>query len=81
MTTSHATVSHASAAIARDHAEAVPLHRRLAMGLDRLEARLYQRLRARREGQVGRFIAERGGVLTDELEREISRRFGRTVEW
>lgn len=29
------------------------------------------------ESAVERFINERGGVLTDDLEREISRRFGR----
>lgn len=31
------------------------------------------------ENEIERFIMENGGVLTDNLEREISRRFGRIV--
>lgn len=32
--------------------------------------------RARAEAEIARFIEERGGRVTDSLEREISRRFG-----
>lgn len=32
-----------------------------------------------KNGEVGRFLDANGGVLTDELEREISRKFGRIV--
>lgn len=32
------------------------------------------------QSEVERFIMANGGVLTDTLEREISRRFGRVVE-
>jgi hypothetical protein len=31
---------------------------------------------AERDAEIGAFIDERGGRLTDEVEREISRRFG-----
>lgn len=31
------------------------------------------------ENEIERFIMENGGVLTDNLEREISRRFGQIV--
>ncbi len=33
----------------------------------------------RAQSEVERYIAMHGGVLTDDLERAISRRFGRTV--
>ena len=33
-------------------------------------------IRRERTDEVGQFIADHGGVLTDSLEREISRRFG-----
>ncbi|HEX8168711.1 MAG TPA: hypothetical protein VF601_23365 [Beijerinckiaceae bacterium] len=36
--------------------------------------------RARAEAEVARFIEERGGRVTDDLEREISRRFGGPVQ-
>ncbi len=34
---------------------------------------------AQRESEVARYIAANGGQLTDEMEREISRRFGRSA--
>src|SRR5262249_9777854 len=47
---------------------------------ERLSDRMYTAERKEREGQVARFIRENGGVLTDDLERRISRDFGRIVE-
>jgi hypothetical protein len=44
--------------------------------LTRLERAIYHRLQADRTSDVGAFIAANGGMLTDDLEREISRRFG-----
>jgi len=45
--------------------------------------RIYERMiagqQARADRIVGQYIAMRGGVLTDELEREISRKYGRIV--
>lgn len=32
------------------------------------------------ENEIERFVMNNGGVLTDQLEREISRRFGRVIE-
>lgn len=32
-----------------------------------------------RDARIGRFIEANGGTLTDELEREISRRFGHSL--
>lgn len=51
----------------------------LAAFLERMSSRIYARERARHESEIGRFVAANGGVLTDELERAISRRFGRIV--
>lgn len=48
--------------------------------LERISDRMYTAERKEREGQVARFIRENGGVLTDDLERRISRDFGRIVE-
>lgn len=47
---------------------------------ERLSARMEAAERRQRESDVGRFIRENGGVLTDEIERQISRKFGRMVE-
>jgi len=44
--------------------------------LERVEARLDRSERNARESEVGRYIAENGGMITDQMEREISRRFG-----
>lgn len=45
--------------------------------LSRIGALLASGSRRRADQAVGRFIQNNGGVLTDELERVISRRFGR----
>jgi hypothetical protein len=41
---------------------------------------MYAAERKDRESKVARYINDNGGVLTDELERQISRNFGRIVE-
>ncbi len=48
--------------------------------LSRLLAAVVASRRARAEAEIGRFIEERGGRVTDDLEREISRRFGGSVQ-
>jgi hypothetical protein len=57
--------------------EALPrtLHGLRAL-LDRLAERVRRRAQAKQDGRIGLFIANNGGRLTDDLEREISRRFG-----
>lgn len=62
--------------------QAAPIERRFSLSdlWSAIRARLRARAEARHSSHVARFIAGRGGVLTDELEREISRRFGRLVE-
>lgn len=49
--------------------------------LDRLGAyfRAYLGRPRGRDARIGRFIQAHGGTLTDELEREISRRFGHSL--
>jgi hypothetical protein len=47
---------------------------------ERLSDRMYAAERKDRESKVARYINDNGGVLTDELERQISRNFGRIVE-
>lgn len=42
----------------------------------RLKARFYAVKPASETDVIGAYIAEHGGVLTDQLERDISRRFG-----
>lgn len=44
---------------------------------ERFESFWRSAIAADQESAVERFINDRGGVLTDDLEREISRRFGR----
>jgi hypothetical protein len=48
--------------------------------LSRLLAAIIASRRARAEAEVGRFIEAHGGRMTDDLEREISRRFGGPVQ-
>ncbi len=48
--------------------------------LSRLMAALTASRRARAEAEIGRFIEAHGGRITDDLEREISRRFGGSVQ-
>lgn len=72
------------AAHGHDVADATPSlpslsHTGVAALLRRLETGMHDRLRARREARVTEFIEANGGKLTDELEREISRRFGSMV--
>lgn len=45
--------------------------------LERLDGYWRSSREARNDSAVERFIQENGGALTDDLEREISRRFGR----
>jgi hypothetical protein len=47
--------------------------------LSRLMAAIVASRRARAEAEIGRFIEAHGGRVTDDLEREISRRFGGPV--
>ena len=47
--------------------------------LSRLMATVVASRRARAEAEIGRFIEAHGGRITDDLEREISRRFGGPV--
>ena len=48
--------------------------------LVRLMAAIIAARRARAEAEIGRFIEAHGGRVTDDLEREISRRFGGPVQ-
>jgi hypothetical protein len=48
----------------------------LSGALKRLAARIHAAQRRRTEDEVARYIGANGGVITDELERQISRRFG-----
>ena len=48
--------------------------------LSRLLQAVMTSRRIRAEAEVARFIEERGGRITDDLEREISRRFGGPVQ-
>ena len=48
--------------------------------LERISNRIYSAERADRESKVARYIRENGGVMTDDLERRISRNYGRIVE-
>lgn len=59
---------------------AAPPRLSLTAFLERLSERMYASERRERESNVTRFINENGGVLTDELERRISRNFGRMIE-
>jgi len=52
---------------------------RLSGLLSRVERALHHRLQEERTSDVGAFIAANGGILTDDLERQISRRFGTVV--
>ena len=50
--------------------------------LKRFAARSALKRQAESESEVARFIADHGGVLTDDLERQISRQFGTRVgQW
>ena len=42
----------------------------------RLRAWYMAKLNAERDAEIAAFVEERGGQFTDDLEREISRRFG-----
>lgn len=42
----------------------------------KLSAAVYEAQRRRAEAEIARFIAANGGIITDDLERQISRRFG-----
>jgi hypothetical protein len=44
--------------------------------LERLSAKVHAAQRRRVEAEVARYIAANGGVVTDEIERQIGRRFG-----
>lgn len=44
--------------------------------VERLSAALYAGEQRRRDADIARMIADNGGVMTDELERQISRRVG-----
>ena len=46
----------------------------------RIGAYLYAVERRRRERDIAALLAQNGGQLTDDLERQISRQFGRIVE-
>ncbi len=48
--------------------------------LTRLMAALTMARHRSNERDIARFIAARGGALTDDMERELSRRFGSIVE-
>lgn len=45
-----------------------------------ISERIAARLAARKAASIARFIEANGGELTDDLERQISRRFGSVVE-
>lgn len=47
---------------------------------ERISDRVYRAERRQRESDVARYIRENGGTMTDDLERRISRNFGRAVE-
>jgi len=47
--------------------------------LRHIAQRIRRRKLAEQEDRIGRFIADNGGRLTDNLEREISRRFATTA--
>ena len=59
----------------RDHAKSAPRFGLLA----RLSDALRTRRNANRDSDIGHFIESHGGVMTDELERQISRQFGGMV--
>lgn len=42
----------------------------------RISARVYAAQRRRTEAEIARYIVRNGGVITDDMERQISRRFG-----
>jgi hypothetical protein len=44
--------------------------------LERIGARIHLAQRRRVEAEVARYISANGGVISDELERQIGRRFG-----
>ena len=48
----------------------------LSAFLERLSDAMYASEQRRREGEVAELVAENGGMITDELERQISRRMG-----
>ena len=48
----------------------------LSAFLERLSDSMYASERRRRESEVAQMVAENGGVINDELERQISRRMG-----
>lgn len=50
--------------------------RPFARFIERLSDALYAGEQRRRDAEIGRMIADNGGVMTDELERQISRRIG-----
>ena len=47
--------------------------------LERMSNAVYATEQRRRENEVARFLQDNGGVLTDDLERQISRRYGNIV--
>ena len=79
MTTSTSTFRHADLVTAKSIRTERPSFSLLTL-LETLESRAYCRVMARRESEVTRFLAANGGQLTDDLERELSRRFGSIVE-
>ena len=48
----------------------------LAAALKALSRRLMRSRNERVDSEIGRFLAAHGGQLTDDLERQISRKFG-----
>jgi hypothetical protein len=44
--------------------------------LQRVSTWFTAKVHAERDAEIAAFVAERGGQFTDEMEREISRRFG-----
>ena len=54
-------------------------HFSLTAFFERLSDAMYAADRRRAESDVARFVRENGGVLTDDLERQMSRRYGRIV--
>ena len=51
----------------------------LSRTIEQLTSSAERRARRKREGDVARFLAANGGQFTDDMEREISRRFGNVV--
>lgn len=71
------TFVHPVSASLFDAAPASPgIGARLRAALARFHARLVAARQAKAEREIARFIESRGGRLTDEVERQISQRFG-----